>query len=175
MREGYDEEYYGLKDLPAWTTISESEYLKIRNVVGHALPTMAISTVKYDENNKPKCAKWRIVALGNMDPNQWSTNDCFAPVISMVELRFLVSLAIHHRRPLRSGDVKQAFVQATLPDDEQYVLRPPTGCPNTPKNTYWLLKHTHTTLSDCIIIVRKGWSSNIYTTWLTNKLKNKLT
>ena len=141
-KDGYDEEYYGLKDLPAWTSINESEYQKIKHIVGHALPTMAISTVKYDENNQPKRVKWRIVALGNLDPNQWSTNDCFAPVISMVELRFLVSLAIHHRRPLRSGDVKQAFVQATLPDNEQYVLRPPAGCPNTPKNTYWLLKRT---------------------------------
>ena len=45
-RDGYDEEYYGLQDLPAWTTISESEYLKKENVVGHALPIMAISTVK---------------------------------------------------------------------------------------------------------------------------------
>ena len=121
-KEAYDEEYYGLYNLPAWTSISESEYQKIRHIVGSALPTMALSTIKYDENGKPKRAKWRIVALGNLDPHAWTTNDCFAPVMSMVELRFLVSLAIHHRRPLRSGDIKQAFCQASLPPNEQYVL-----------------------------------------------------
>ena len=139
---GYDEEYYGLKNLPAWITISQAEYDRIRPIVGSALPTMAISTIKYDENGNPSRAKWRIVALGNLDPHTWSSSDCFAPVISQVELRFLVSLAIHHRRPLRSGDVKQAFCQATLPADEQYVLRPPVGCPNTPRNTFWLLQRT---------------------------------
>ena len=60
----------------------------------------------------------------------------------MLELRLLTSLAVHHKRTLKNGDIKQAFVQAVLPDDEKYVLRPPPGCPNTPKNTYWLLKRT---------------------------------
>ena len=45
---GYDEEYYGLKNLPAWITISQAEYDRIRPIVGTALPTMAISTIKYD-------------------------------------------------------------------------------------------------------------------------------
>ena len=110
--------YYGLYDLPAWTSITESEYQRIHHIVGPALPTMALSTVKYDEHGKPVRAKWRIVALDNLDPHSWTTNECFAPVLSMVELRFLVSLAVHHRRPLRSVDIKQAFCQATLPPDE---------------------------------------------------------
>ena len=60
----------------------------------------------------------------------------------MVELRVLISLAIHDMQSLCSGDLKQAFVQATLPDDEYYVLRPLSCYPNTPKNTYWLLERT---------------------------------
>ena len=52
-RETYDKEYSGLKNLPVWKTITKSEYLKIRKIVGHTLPTMAISTVKYDEDNNP--------------------------------------------------------------------------------------------------------------------------
>lgn len=43
---------YGLNDLPAWTTISEVEYQIIRHIIGHVLPTMAISTVKYDRKNE---------------------------------------------------------------------------------------------------------------------------
>ena len=33
-------------------------------------------------------------------------------------------------------------MQSILPPTEQYVLKPPPGCPRTPKNTYWLLKQT---------------------------------
>ena len=141
-KQAYDEEFYGLEKLPAWTHISEKEYQSIRPTVGNLLPTMAISTIKYDENGKPKRCKWRIVALGNLDPHSWSNNDCFAPVLSTMEVRLLTSLAVHHKRTLKNGDIKQAFVQAVLPPNERYVLRPPPGCPNTPPNTYWLLKRT---------------------------------
>ena len=68
------------------------------------MPTIAISTITYDENGTPP-AKWRIVTLGNLDPHAWSTNDCFAPIMSVVELRFMVSLALHHKHILRSGDI----------------------------------------------------------------------
>jgi len=37
---GYDEDYFGLKDLPAWSTITEAEYNNIKHIVGPALPTM---------------------------------------------------------------------------------------------------------------------------------------
>ena len=133
--KAYDEEYNGLADLPAWTHITEAEYQEIKPTVGRVLPTMAISTIKYDEQGKPKRCKWRIVALGNLDPHQWTNNNCYAPVMSQLELRIMASLAIYHKRVLN-------FVQATLPSHEKYVLRPPPGCPRTPPNTYWLLQRT---------------------------------
>eukprot|EP00957_Ditylum_brightwellii_P188703 14364646-Ditylum_brightwellii.AAC.1 len=83
---------------------------------------MSISTIKYDQDGKPKCVKWRIVALGNLDPHIWSLEEVFAPMMTMLELRVLVSLDIHCKQPLKSGDVKQAFVKATLPESEQYVI-----------------------------------------------------
>ena len=49
---------------------------------------MAIALIKYDNNGKLAHAKNRIVALGNLDPNSWSKNECFAPVLSQMELRF---------------------------------------------------------------------------------------
>eukprot|EP00957_Ditylum_brightwellii_P129413 9872390-Ditylum_brightwellii.AAC.1 len=39
-------------------------------------------------------------------------------------------------------NVKQAFCQSTLPPNEQYMMRPPPGCPLTPKNTHLLLLKT---------------------------------
>ena len=101
---------------------------------------MAISTIKYVDNI-PVRAKYRIVALGNLDPINWSKSECFAPVMSMMEIRLLTSLAIRSKRHLKSGDVRQAFVQSELPLDETYVVRPPAGCPRTPPNSYWLLQH----------------------------------
>ena len=53
----YDEEYDGLTSLPAWTPISERQYQEMKSIVGNALPTMAISTIKFDENGHPKRCK----------------------------------------------------------------------------------------------------------------------
>ena len=139
----YSEEYMGLKNLPAWITITEKDYLANKHKYGTLLSTMAISTIKYDELGRPKRAKYRIVALGNLDSHDWSKSDCFAPVMSLMELRLLTSIAVRKRCSiLKSGDVKQAFVQAQLQKDEMYVLKPPVGCPLTPKNNHWLLKRT---------------------------------
>jgi len=138
----YAEEYFGLKNLPAWTTITESEYKTMQHKYKTLLPTMAISTIKFDEHNQPKRAKHRIVVLGNLDPHTWSKSDCYAPVMSLFELRLMTALSIRHKCILKNGDFKQAFVQAMLPKDENYVLKPPHGCPLTPPNTYWLLQRT---------------------------------
>ena len=138
----YAEEYNGLKNLPAWTHLTEQEYKSMQHKYKALLPTMAISCIKFDELGRPKRAKYRIVALGNLDPYQWSKQDCYAPVLSLMELRLLTALAVKFKRTLKNGDVKQAFCQAVLPPDENYVLKPPPGCPLTPPNTYWLLKRT---------------------------------
>lgn len=91
--EAYIEEYDGLDSIDTFKTITEDEYQSMKHIYKGIMPTMAISTIKYDENGKPVRAKYRIVALGNLDPNQWAKHDCFAPVLSHLELRFLVALA----------------------------------------------------------------------------------
>jgi len=48
-------------------------------------------------------------------------------------------LAIYHRRVLKNCDVKQAFIQSKLPEDEEYFLRPPPGCPRSKPGQYWRL------------------------------------
>jgi len=138
----YAEEYYGLQNLPAWITIPEVEYNKMKHIYKTPLPTMAISTIKYNELGEPKRAKYRIVVLGNLDPNTWTKESCYAPVMSLMELRLITAIAVSKNCTLKNGDVKQAFCQAVLPENEKYVLRPPPGCPLTPPNTLWLLKRT---------------------------------
>ena len=139
----YFEEYMGLhNDTKTWEYISETEYQDLHKVIGNALPTMALSKIKKDENGRPDRAKYRIVVLGNLDPHDWTSQDCFAPVLSPLELKLLVAISTHLKTIPKTGDVAQAFVQSVLPDDEQYVIRPPKGCPITPSQTYLLLKKT---------------------------------
>jgi len=105
----YDEEYDGLESLPTWDIITEDQYRQLCKGK-RALPTMAIATIKYDANNKPKRAKYRIVVLGNLDYHTWSKEDTAAPVLSHLELRLLTSLAVFHKRILKNCDMKQALI-----------------------------------------------------------------
>jgi hypothetical protein len=61
---------------------------------------MAIATIKYDEFNWPKFAKYRIVVLGNLDYHNWSKESIAAPVMSQLELRILTSLAVLNKKVL---------------------------------------------------------------------------
>jgi deoxyuridine 5'-triphosphate nucleotidohydrolase len=140
--EAYRQEYEGLMDIDTWEVISEEEYNNMKHILGSLLPTMAISVIKHDGNGKPVRAKYRIVALGNLDPHDWSKNDCSAPVLSQMELRFLTALAAKQKCIPKTGDITQAFCQSYLPKGEEYVCRPPAGCPLTPPKTYWKLKKT---------------------------------
>eukprot|EP00957_Ditylum_brightwellii_P024470 1847091-Ditylum_brightwellii.AAC.1 len=74
-KSAYAEEYYGSQDLPAWCVINETTYQKLKPIVGTALPSMAVSTIKYDQDGCPKRVKWQIVALGNLDPPAWSSEE----------------------------------------------------------------------------------------------------
>ena len=92
--KSYFEEYMGLhKETATWEYLTEDEYQTLRPIVGNALPSMAISKIKTNENGHPDRAKYRIVVLGNLDPHDWSNSDCFAPVISPFEVRLLVAIA----------------------------------------------------------------------------------
>ena len=104
---------------------------------------MAIAVIKHEENRISTRAKYQIVALvGNLDPHQWSKNEYFAPVLSQLELCLLTALAVRFKRVLKSGDANQGFCQSYLPPGENYICKPPPGCPPTPPGTYLKLKKT---------------------------------
>jgi hypothetical protein len=134
----YDEEFDGLASLPTWQVVNEDQFKQLSKGI-KALPTMAIATIKYDANNRPKHAKYRIVVLGNLDYHNWSKESTAASVMSQLELCILTSLAVYHKRVLKNCDIKQAFVQSSLPKDEVYFLKPPNGCPHSTPGTYWRL------------------------------------
>ena len=134
----YSEEYDGLSSLPTWEVLSEADFRSLGKDV-KALPSMAIATIKFDNFNRPKRAKYRIVVLGNHDYHTWSKESTTAPVMSQLELRHLTSLAISQKLYLKNCDIKQAFVQSSLPDDEHYFVRPPKNCPRSTPGTYWHL------------------------------------
>jgi len=138
--KAYEEEYMGLRNLPTWTTITDTEYQANKSTYGTLLLTMAISAIKYDQDGYPKRAKYTIVALGDLDPHDWSKADCFVPVMSLMEVRLMTALAVKHKCALQSGDFKQAFVQSTLLSSKTYALKLPHGYPLTPKHAYWLLE-----------------------------------
>ncbi len=140
--ESYRQEYQGLVDIDTWETISEDEYNNMKHLYKGLMPTMAISVIKYDGDGNPVRAKYRIVALGNLDPNHWEKSDCFAPVLSQPELRLLTAIAAKKKRLPKSADITQAFCQSYLPKGENYICKPPVGCPLTPKGRYWKLKKT---------------------------------
>ena len=144
----YLHEYLGLaEDTNTWEYISEKEYQLLRPITGNALPSMAISTIKRDELGNPVRAKYRIVALGNLDPHAWSKSDCFAPVMSQLQLRCLIAAAVCKQRAPKTGDFQNAFCQSVLPKQEQYIIRPPPSCPLTPPNTYLRLLKPYMALS----------------------------
>ena len=132
----YDKEFDGLSSLLTWEVITEDQYKQMCKGV-KALPSMAIATIKYDEFNRPKRANYRIVVLGNLDYHNWSKEATAAPVLSQLELRILTALAVFNKRVLKNCDIKQAFLQSSLPDDELYIVKPPVGCPRSKAGTYW--------------------------------------
>ena len=127
-------------DTETWEYITEDKYQALRPIVGNALPSMAISKVKTDENGSPLRAKYHIVVLGNLDLHKWKNSDCFAPVLSSLELKLLVALAVQLCCIPKTGDVSQAFLQSVLPEDKKYIIQPPKGCPIIPSKTYLILK-----------------------------------
>ena len=135
----YKEEYDGLRSESTFSILSKAEFASMRHKSGPPIPTMCVLTTKLS-NGVPSRAKSRIVVLGNRDPTPWASSDCYAPVISHVHLRLIISLAVAHRRPLKQGDVKNAFCQATLPPTECIVVSPPPGCPFSQPGELWLLR-----------------------------------
>ena len=79
------------------------------------LPIMTVFTINFEQDGMPLRAKYQIFSLGNLETTDWPKSDVYAPVMSLLELHLLTALAVCNHCVIKSGDVKQAFVQALLP------------------------------------------------------------
>jgi len=142
--DSYQEEKGGLEDLGVYKRISKKAYLALRRSgkIPKAIPSMCVLVVKTDRDGKPNRAKSRIVVLGNHEDWVYSKSKHYAPVLKYDSLRLLTAKAVSNRRVLQQGDCKNAFCNATLPEDETTVIRPPAGDPAFKNDEYWLLKKT---------------------------------
>ncbi len=140
--QSYADKKGGLESLNTYKKII-GEYRSLREKGAPcAIPTMCVLTIKCDENLLPHHAKSQIVVLGNHEDRVWSKSDKFAPVLQGDSLRFLVSMAVQHCRPLHQGDCKNAFCQGILPPEEVTIVCPPSGDPDADPQEYWLLLWT---------------------------------
>jgi hypothetical protein len=137
------EEKRGIQSLDTYKKITLGKYRALREKgAPRAIPTMCILTIKKDEQLRPLYAKSQIVVLGNHKDWVWSKSDKFAPVLCQDSLRFLTSIAVSARRPLRQGDCKNAFCQGILPPDKITIVSPPSGNPEAEPDKFRLLKQT---------------------------------
>ena len=114
-----------LDDMNVLDLIPEEEYQHLVSKYrenAQAIPSMNLFTVKKDKSGNPVRAKSRIVVLGNLERRIWSREDKYAPVLSSISTRLLVSMACQDGRTLKSGDCKNAFCNGHLPPNEFFVI-----------------------------------------------------
>ena len=140
-RRSYEQEFFDLKNMNVYDEISQHDFRQIQHKSGRPIPTMCLLTIKF-KNGYPDRAKCRIVVLGNQQQQNYTKGEKYAPVITQNQFRCLLALAIKNKRRLRQGDVKNAFCNGDLPDDEVVVVKPPKGCPFTHPNSLWRLRKT---------------------------------
>ena len=104
-------------------------------MVGAALSSMAISTIKYDGNGTLiSICKYCIIVLGNLARN-WSKQDCYSLVLSQLELRTLLTIPFHKQCILtQEMSVKPSAI--AISQKAKSVVKSPHDCPLTPKNSY---------------------------------------
>ena len=138
----YIEEKEDLVDNQMFVRLTLKQYreLWLKKNVPQVIPSMCVFTVKKDEHGDPDCAKSRIVVLGNLEERMWEKSERYAPILQYSSLCLLTSMAIEKRRHLKQGDYKNAFMQASLPEDKPTIMWPPLGDSDTDFEEFWLLK-----------------------------------
>ena len=103
---------------------------------------MCVLVVKRDKDGKLLRAKSQIVVLGNSEDCLYQKSQRYAPFLKYSSLLLLTAKSVGDKRILQQGDCKNAFWNATIPDDEVTVIRPPIGNPDFQEDEYWLLNKT---------------------------------
>ena len=97
---------------------------------------MFVLVVKNDKYGKLLRAKSLIVVLGHFKDRLYQKSQCYASVLKYSSLHLLTAKSLGDKRIIQQGDCKNAFCNATLPDDEVTVIRPPIGNPYFQEDEY---------------------------------------
>ena len=103
---------------------------------------MCVLVMKNDKYGKPLRAKSQIVVLGDSEDHLYQKYQVYAPVLKYISLRLLTAKAVGSKQILQQGDCKNAFCNATLPDNEVTVIQSPIGDPAFQEDEYWIMKKT---------------------------------
>ena len=103
---------------------------------------MCVLVVKNNKDGKPLRAKSRIVVLGSFEDCLYKKSKRYDPVQKYSPLCLLTSKAVGDKLIIQQGNLKNKIFNATLPDNEATVIRPPVGDPYFQEDEYWLLNKT---------------------------------
>jgi hypothetical protein len=112
------EEYQSLMKNRTWTL---TDLPKGRNAIG----TKWVFKLKTDQNGNPIRHKARLVAQGFRQKPGLDFQDTFAPVMSTVSLRMLLSLAAHEDQEIHQMDVETAYLNGEI--EEEIYIKQPSG------------------------------------------------
>ena len=101
---------------------------------------MCVLVVKNEKDGKPLRSKFRIVVLDKFEDRLYQKSQCYALFLKYSCLCLLTARSVGDKRILQQGYFNNAFCNATLPDDEVTLIRPPIGDPDFQDDEYWLLK-----------------------------------
>ena len=101
---------------------------------------MCALVVKNDKDRKPLHAKSITFVLGNFEDRIYQKSQRYNPVLKYISLCLITSKAVGDKIIIQQGDLKNAFCNENIPDDEVTVIRPPIGNLDFQDNKYCLLK-----------------------------------
>jgi len=124
--------------------ISKKDFLSLERAdkTPKAIPSMCVLIVKTNRDGKPNRAKYHIVVLGKHEDRLYSKSKCYTLVLKYDSLHLLTAQADSNKCILWQGDCKNAFCNATLPNNKATVTWPPAGYPAHKQDEYWLFKKT---------------------------------
>ncbi|KAK3255566.1 hypothetical protein CYMTET_35255 [Cymbomonas tetramitiformis] len=89
------------------------------------LPTKLVGKKKRNTDGTLDKFKMRCTTRGDLDKSYYSDFGVFAPTANLHTFRLLMALCILHSCIPYHYDVSQAFLQAPIPEDEQYYIKLP--------------------------------------------------
>ena len=116
-----NDEIKSLNENHTWIEIEDEEVIKNNKIIG----SRWVYNIKKNEKNEIIKYKARVVAKGNNQEYQINYNEVFSPVIRMLTIRILLSIANNNDLIIEQMDVNTAFLYGDL--EEEVYMKIPKG------------------------------------------------